>query len=168
MPRPLIERCQPDNIREFRAAAQRRFDEGLALAASGHRTGAIYLWGYTAEMIVKAAYFSLRALPAMVPIRWMPDIRAAIARGRSLGVAWPQQGEGHNVRAWADLLVMERAATGIPYAPAHFGAVVQAMGQRFERLWRETLRYHKNVAYVYEVAQIRDAAEWFVINMMIL
>src|SRR5437588_276642 len=51
MPRRLLERCQPDSIREFRAAGRQRFDDALALAAAGHRTGAIYLWGYTAEMI---------------------------------------------------------------------------------------------------------------------
>jgi len=41
------------------ASARWRFDEGMALAATGYLTGAIYLWGYCAEMTLKAAYFSL-------------------------------------------------------------------------------------------------------------
>ena len=70
MPRRLLERCRPDSIREFRAAARQRFDDGLSLAAAGRRTGAIYLFGYTAEMILKAAYFSLSGLTETDTITW--------------------------------------------------------------------------------------------------
>src|SRR5438132_12581385 len=62
MPTRLIQRCQPESIREFRASAGQRYDDGLALAGTGNRTAAIYLWGYVAEMILKAAYFSLLGL----------------------------------------------------------------------------------------------------------
>jgi hypothetical protein len=31
-------------------------------------------------------------------------------------------------------------------------------------LWRETLRYRKNYAYLYEVTQVREAAEWLLVN----
>src|SRR6202008_2021190 len=62
MPRRLIDRCQPDSIREFRASARQRYEDGLALAGAGNRTAAIYLWGYVAEMTLKAAYFSLFGL----------------------------------------------------------------------------------------------------------
>ncbi len=70
MPRRLIDRCQPDCIREFRLAARQRFDDALVLAASGRRTGAIYLWGYTAEMTLKAAYFSLIGMAETDTITW--------------------------------------------------------------------------------------------------
>ena len=62
MPRRLLERCDPDSIREFRAAARQRFDDALAMADQGRRTGAVYLWGYTSEMLLKAAYFSFGGL----------------------------------------------------------------------------------------------------------
>ena len=45
MPKRLPARWQPESIREFRASARWRFDEGMALAAAGYRTGAIYLLG---------------------------------------------------------------------------------------------------------------------------
>ena len=64
MPQRLLDRCSlDDSIREYRAAARQRFDDALAMALQWRRTGAIYLWGYTAEMILKAAYFSLIGLP---------------------------------------------------------------------------------------------------------
>ncbi|HVS34921.1 MAG TPA: hypothetical protein VMS17_05025 [Gemmataceae bacterium] len=162
MPRRLIERCQPDSIREFRAAARERFEDGLWLAAAGRRTGAIYLWGYAAEMTLKAAYFALRGVADTAVLTWNGHIQPAINRGRAapLNIAWPSQGAGHNVRAWAELLTAERSlATATAYT-APFGRDVQRSGQRIGRLWREILRYHKNVAYSHEVQQVRDAAEW--------
>src|SRR3954452_6777896 len=110
MPKRLPARWQPESIREFQASAQQRFDDGLVLAGSGRRTGAIYLWGYSAEMTLKAAYFSLTGLADTAVLTWAANIQPAIHRGRTVfGIAWPNQGQGHNVRAWAELLVLERA-----------------------------------------------------------
>ena len=49
------------------------------------------------------------------------------------------------------------------YGPG-FAAQVQGCGQRIGQLWRETLRYHKNRACLYEVRQVREAAEWLLAN----
>jgi hypothetical protein len=165
MPRRLLDRCQPDSIREFRASARQRYDDALSLASQGRRTAAIYLWGYTAEMTLKAAYFSLQGLAETATLTWLGDILPAIDRGKKMGIPWPAQGQGHNIRAWADLLVLERAATpGRAYPDPAFAALVQNAGQRIEPLWRETLRYHKNIAYPFEVRQVQDAAEWLLLN----
>lgn len=166
MPRRLIDRCQPDSIREFRLSARQRSQDGLALAGKGNRTAAIYLWGYAAEMTLKAAYFSLIGLAEDDVITVPGHIQPAINRGKAapLSIHWPNQGAGHNVRAWAELLVGVRAlAPATTYAPA-FAAQVQRCGQRIGQLWKETLRYHKNRAYLYEVRQVREAAEWLVVN----
>jgi hypothetical protein len=62
---PLIARVPRDHsIHEFRAAAGLRYWEARRLAIAGDRLAAIYLWGYTAEMLLKAAYFRLRG--------WLP------------------------------------------------------------------------------------------------
>src|SRR5205809_459063 len=124
MPKRLPSRWQPDCIREFRASAEQRFEDALALAAAGRRTGAIYLWGYSAEMLLKAAYFALLGMPETLPITVAGHIRPAIDRGRSVfQIAWPAVGQGHNVRAWAELLVAERLVAGPPH-PAPFGIEV--------------------------------------------
>jgi len=164
MPRRLLDRCNPDSIREYRAAARQRFDDALAMAGQGRRTGAIYLWGYTAEMILKAAYFSLVGLAETHVLTWKADLRPAIERGRTLGIAWPAQGEGHNVRAWAELLVSVRALSPATTYAAPFASEVQRQAQRIQQLWRETLRYRKNYAYGYEMRQVREAAEWLLVN----
>lgn len=164
MPRRLIERCQPDCIREFRVSADQRYNDGVSLAAAGRRTAAIYLWGYVAEMTLKAAYFSLTGLAPMDRITWVANLQPAINRGRvTFRIAWPAPGAGHNVGAWAELLVAERAFAGAPYTPP-FDLEVQRVGQRIWLLWRETLRYHKNFAYLHEVRQVREATEWLLVN----
>ncbi len=170
MPRRLIDRCQPDSIREFRASARQRYNDGLALVGAGNRTAAIYLWGYAAEMTLKAAYFALNGLAEGQVITVPGHIQPAINLGRAapLSIAWPNQGAGHNVRAWAELLVGVQALNpATTYAPA-FAAQVQRCGQRIWQLWRETLRYHKNRAYLYEVRQVREATEWLLVNSTLL
>lgn len=164
MPRRLLDRCRPDSIVEFRAAARQRFDDGMSLAGAGRRTAAIYLWGYTTEMTLKAAYFSLIGVADAAIVTWNGDLRPAINRGRGMGIAWPRRGDGHNVRAWAELLVAVRALT-----PAtEFALDVQRRGQRIGQFWSEILRYRRNYAYLYEVRQIREATEWLLVNSDIL
>ena len=165
MPRRLPDRWQPESIREFRASAQRRFDEGMALAVAGYRTGAIYLWGYTAEMILKAAYFALLGRGETAVLTWKADIRPEIDASRALGIVWRKSGQGHDVRAWAELLVTRRVATpGAAYLSTQFGQEVQECGQIIGQLWSEGLRYHKNLAYLYEMNQVREAAEWLPVH----
>jgi hypothetical protein len=166
MPRRLIDRCQTDSIREFRASAQQRYEDGLALAGTERRTAAIYLWGYASEMTLKAAYFSFSGLAPDDALTWSGHIQPAINRGRGAPflIAWPPQEPGHNVQAWAELLVAERAMSPGGGYHAAFAADVQAYGQRIWQLWRATLRYHKNRAYVNEVRQVREATEWFLVH----
>ncbi len=168
MPRRLLDRCHPDSIREFRVAARQRFDDALAMAGRGRRTGAIYLWGYTAEMTLKAVYFSLIGLAETAVITWKAHLQPAINKGKGMGMAWPAQGAGHNVRAWAELLVGVRALSATTAFVPPFGLEVQRHGQRIEELWRETLRYRKNHAYLYETKQVREAAEWLLVNSDVL
>jgi hypothetical protein len=165
VPKRLLNRWQPECIREFRAAARERYNDGLVLVGQGRRTGAIYIWGYCAEMVLKAAYFSITMGETDV-ITWPGHIQPAIQHGQSAHtITWPKQGQGHNVRAWAELLVAERAATaGMPY-PAAVGRQIQVHGQRIGLLWSETLRYHKNVAYMHEVTQVRLSTEWLLANL---
>jgi hypothetical protein len=164
MPKRLLERRQPESIAEFRASATARYEEALSLSTQGYRTGAIYLWGYAAEMILKAAYFRLIGR-AYADVLAMPgDINAAIANGIALGIAWPPHGRGHNVRAWSEFLVVKRATLPGAAYPTAFGRRVQQSGQTIGQLWNETLRYHKNVAYPHEVRQIRYSVEWLLTN----
>jgi hypothetical protein len=115
-------------------------------------------------MLLKAAYFSALGHGELTTLGWKTEIFPAIERGRKIFlIAWPWAGQGHNVRAWAELLVAERAALGNPY-PSPFDTDVQTRGQRVGDLWSETLRYHKNVAYFHELRKVRESVEWLLTN----
>src|SRR5437879_6241571 len=112
---PLIARTPADHsIRDFRAAAGLRYREARRLAIAGDRLAAIYLWGYTAEMLLKAAYFRLRG--------WLPtqaitltDIRDARNYAISnLHVSWPQPNL-HDLSRWCELLIEQRKQQLAPY-----------------------------------------------------
>jgi hypothetical protein len=117
-------------------------------------------------MTLKAAYFRLRGFAAARRIQAADRAQAAVD-ARALGVAWPRNANAHNPELWSELLVQSRATLGLPYpAPGGraFGVQVVANARRVYRVWRETLRYHKNVAYPHEVTQTRDAADWFLLH----
>ena len=81
-------------------------------------------------MLLKAAYFQLIGLAESDPITFPIHIQSAIHNGRTTHrIAWPNRGAGHNIMAWAELLVAERTARpGMSY-PAEFEREVQQRGQ---------------------------------------
>jgi hypothetical protein len=140
--------------------------DGISLAAAERRTATIYLWGYAAEMTLKATYFSLQGFAEDQTIT-LADLRAARAAGIALGMTWT--GNLHDLFAWANLLVRTRSATpGIAYPDALFATQVVQTARRLHNGWSETLRYRKNVAYAYEVQHAREAVQWLVTQMMAL
>ena len=72
--------CQYANFPGSNLAALRQ--DGLALVGAENRTAAIYLWGYAAEMTLKAAYFALFGLAEEEVITVPGHIQPAINRGR--------------------------------------------------------------------------------------
>ena len=169
MPQYLLDRRRPDSIREFRLAAFERFEDGRAAESAGRRTAAVYLCGYAAEMTLKAAYFAVLGFPPAREIS-IGDLAAA----RNVGIStyrilWPNPGKFHNVRAWSELLVEHRShSAGVAYPVPGFGDEVRLRGRRLEPLWSETLRYHKNIAYLHEVERVMEAAGWLLSRSLAL
>jgi len=152
----------PDCIREFRAAANERFEDGMTLALGERRTAAIYLWGYAAEMTLKAAVFAVNGFDAEKTIS-IADLAWAKNKAKDLGIIWTVN--YHNLYAWAELLVTIRATTmDLGYPSASFPTELLDRCGSLQRLWSEVLRYHKNRAYVYELADVREATEWLLAN----
>jgi hypothetical protein len=160
MPRGLIDRCQVDSIAEFWAAAAQRFRDAEAAARAGRRTGAIYLWGYVAEMTLKSAYFRAVGFAENDPVtlqhRRQAEVEARQQHFTTAGRSFP-----HDPLAWAQLLVWKRASRpGWAYPDPRFGIAVRARAVEIQTLWAESLRYHKNIAYPFEVSRVRAAVTW--------
>lgn len=158
MPKTLLDRCQPDSIREFRHAAEERFQDGIVLATAGRRTAAIYLWGYAVEMTLKAAYFETSHF-LIDQVITLQDLQQAMATAVQLGIHWP--GNLHRTDAWAQFITSMRSAVPAQnYRVPGFGSRVLAHALTVAQYWRETLRYRKNVAYWYEVERVWTSTEW--------
>jgi hypothetical protein len=155
---PLIARIAPHHtIRDFRAAARLRYDEGRRLALGGDRLAAIYLWGYAAEMLLKAAYFRLVGwLPAQaITLHDLHDAKNYAVH--HLGLHWPTI--LHDLSRWHELLVEERRLRLLPYAAA-FARSLQARVRHIYLNWREHLRYRTNHPYRGEVGRVFQAVQW--------
>ena len=160
MPRRLPDRFQSDSILEFRAAARQRSLDAIMLEAAGRRTAAVYLWGYVAEMILKAAFFEVSGFSNIQAIT-INDLRT----GLRTWAGAVSHSNLHHLGLWAEALVTLRASKpGLAYADPALGSQVTAKAHSLYALWRETIRYHKNTAYRHEIAQARDAAEWLLIR----
>lgn len=166
MPTRLLGRCQPDSILEFRLAARERLADGRAAAAAGRRTAAVYLFGYAAEMTLKAGYFNAIGFPPAQVIT-AGNLRGAAASAPSFGFLWT--GNLHSLSSWSELLVRTRGRTpGLSYPDPRFGDAVLRQVRPLEGTWAETLRYHRNVAYAHEVDLLEQAAGWLLANARLL
>jgi len=158
MPKRLVDRLGTESIRGFRSAAEVRLADGDALALAGHRTGAIYLWGYAAEMCLKAWYFEVIAFDRRRRIV-MADFRSADGRAKSLGTK--NLGKFHGLVAWAELIRAECSYLVRPLAN-WFGNQLIAVAQKVQLVWCVDLRYHDNVASAREALLTREAVGWIV------
>src|SRR5437016_4276672 len=127
-----------DTWSELERAAISRYWDGLALALgeAGHRTGAIYLLGYVAEMLIKTAYYRVRCIDALVNLQ--DELRGMPARASFLGLSW--RGNKHNLESLCRLQVEERRARGQAMQP-DLSVPLQRRIAVITRNWTETLRY---------------------------
>jgi len=154
---PLIARLSSSHtITSFRLAAGSRFQEATRLAIAGDRLSAIYLAGYAAEMLLKAAYFRLTGWSSSQAFG-KADLNAAQKHAKSMNVVWA--GHLHDLTGWSALLIAERHRAGVPY-PRSFANALQANSKKIYLNWREFLRYHPNRPFAGEVSTVLQASQW--------
>lgn len=166
MPLTLATRIGPDTLGKLEQAARRRYAEARQLVAD-EPLGAIYLFGYTIEMRLKAAYYRTVGLLPASPLdlsRKMADrlIRAQFPNATLGGRNIPA---GHNLHGWAWLLEDARATTpGAVPLPAALAKQMNAHVQNVRECWTEVLRYHANKPYDEELDAVWAGASWFKVN----
>jgi hypothetical protein len=166
MPKLLADRLpKEDSIRGYRAAARIRDEDARQLAFAGRPAAAVYLWGYVAEMTLKAAWFTLEGVLAEQDPITIADLRRAVdlAENQHL-IQWLVQGRYHAIPYWALLLTKHRIAIGKPYPDPRFGMEVEQHSVRIYARWRETMRYKKNRPYPTEVWVVCDSVHWLLAN----
>jgi hypothetical protein len=165
MPRILLNRTGDDTLLKLEAAATRRHAEARRLLPR-ERLGALYLYGYTIEIRLKAAYYRLTA----VPDGWNLDLprpgsqhsprwQAQLDIKPLVGLNKPTEA-GHHLFGWATLLIATRANHPLgAYAPDFAQRLSDHAGAAGQQ-WKETLRYRANRPYDVELNKVIDAANW--------
>src|SRR5438128_990093 len=158
---PLWQRIQlrPHSVTSFRLAASARYQEAYVLATHEHRLAAIYLWGYCAEMLLKAAYFRLQGWHLDQPISLSDLQQAKYYSTHALLFAWP--GNLHYLPGWKNLLAEERRRQGKRYSRS-FERSLHAHVKRLALHWSEALRYYEVQPFQGEVNTCRQAVEWLI------
>ena len=157
MPTTLADRLGFDTIAGFERSAPKRLEEGDFLAER-YRLTAIYLYGYAAEMILKAAYFkNLRLSPVAEIDRDTRNRAMAVARLLKL-----TSGDPHDIPGWARLLVRYKEDLGrVAYEPK-FSRKIVANAQTIYENWRPEMRYRSMSPTANNVFEVRTAAEWLI------
>lgn len=157
----LRDRLPPEvTLSEFEAAGEDRFRDGIALAKRGRRMGAIYMFGYVAEAILKCAFFRLLdyRLDTRISLGgpWRDDPRT-MAEG-DLAVAEHPEGL-HNPVFWAAMIVAVRDGLAMPLRPAiQIGLLAKA--QRIRRSWKVSMRYCRDRSTLADLREMCHDVAW--------
>ncbi|MBY0524615.1 MAG: hypothetical protein K2R98_14520 [Gemmataceae bacterium] len=153
----------PDTVDDFERAAIQRFAEALHLA-NHFPGGAVYLWGYVAEMYLKAATLRLiRGGATTAPIDPVERdaVEKMIKKDLKLHPNYAQLVRGqHNFLGWAHWLVLNKPIiSGAPY-PLQFGQDLIASAEAVYNIWDPNMRYHELAVTPAALAVVRTATEW--------
>lgn len=137
-------------------AAIERYWDGFALATGpdNRRTGAIYLLGYVAEILLKVAFYRVSNAPHHLPVQ-----RGAIQTHRD----WQGRRNLHDLVALGNVLIGQRKRNGIEFDPVFAALLIEKLFV-LDRHWSEALRYRHSMATTDELHEVYQAVEWLLAN----
>ncbi|HWE37512.1 MAG TPA: hypothetical protein VG406_13160 [Isosphaeraceae bacterium] len=158
----LAEQYQSDTIRKFENAAVQRFRDAEVLAENGRRLAAIYLYGYSVEMLLKAACCRLDGIPVNhgIDLETMKRLKSKPETNRRL------QGGGqqafivenlHDIGGWAQLMVAELMLQRPQSDRGELRRIVIAV-EEIRRRWSPEMRYRPTDPSEADLREVREAA----------
>lgn len=129
---------EQETIASFEAAAEEKYEGGFNLMATVSPGNGIYLMGYAAETLLKAAYFRIIGLAETTPIA-KQDLKNARADAMALSVTASDE-QFHSVEFWGELVIKKRAQLARPLS--HILATeLEHRTQRLTQNWFVEMRY---------------------------
>lgn len=163
----LIDHLAPDAVSRLERAAEKRFEEAELLAIRKRWLTAIYLYGYSIEMCLTAAYYRSAGFSAQVPIdRDTRHRRMAQARQlRTSSGRLLMENDPHPLAGWARFLEWQRKLSG-DLSRQHTQRLKEAVhkAERAYKHWRPELRYKTMDVTPDQLDEVRRAARWFIEN----
>ncbi len=137
-------------------AANARFFEGRDLVHRGFGGAGIYLLGYSAEMLLKSAYFRYTGIKGSAPINPLFGGVQQVANQLIPGVS---REAFHSLRFWGLLLRKIRRHENRALPP-QIDAPFVSRTRRLYQNWWVSMRYRPDQAQAREVASVLEDVEW--------
>lgn len=155
----LAAHLAPNTVLRLERAAKERYEDGERLKERNRLLAALYLYGYSVEMCLTAAFFRGVGCGANDVIS-DDDRRERMKQARNLGL---MSGDPHPLVGWAKLLERQRLSSGSA-TEAERNRLQEAVrrAERVYKHWRPELRYkvtHVNESQFDEVLQ---CVRWFI------
>ena len=154
----------PDTVRQLEQAAEKRYEDGECLRQQKRLLAAIYLYGYSVEMCLAAAYFrsagfrSDQAVDDDVRRRRMAQARQQLhLDGKPL-----MSSDAYPLVGWARLLEWQRKSCQslTPDEQNRLHEAVQNAEQVYIH-WRPELRYKLTSVSTNQLNEVRRCVNWF-------
>lgn len=163
--RNLAHHLAPDTVRQWEQSSERRFREGECLMKNKHLLGAIYLYGYSVEMCLAAAYFrSVGFRPDQVVDDDIRCFRMKQARQEKHLDGKPlMSSDPHPLVGWARLLEWHRLRLGnVPTPERNRLREAVRKAEQVYKHWRPELRYKSTNVSIDQFNEVRLCVHWFI------
>ena len=160
---PLRDRLPVDGyvtLGEYEVAGEDRFRDAMVLARQGRRMGAIYMFGYVVEAMLKCAFFRL--------LDYRPETLIRLGAGgvddpRQLGrtdLGVTEHAEGpHNPLFWARMVVELRIRNESPLSAEATRALI-SKAQRIRNNWKVAMRYCRDRSDLTDLREVWKDVMW--------
>ena len=157
----LLSRAGTDCLSKLEAAAKQRYAEARQFQENRPLI-AVYLFGYSIEMRLKAAYYHLIGLASDSPLDKPRRLAEATIKQHieSGSINTPNVPIGHNIMGWAYLLEEKRRDLGRDL-PSDFCRQMHRHARITAENWSIILRYRANKPTAKELNCVSGAARWF-------
>lgn len=148
-----------------RAACRNYLDAISLLRTHERRFTAVYLFGYSVEMRVKAAYFrTLFHVSGLATNTRIDSRRRTQELNQWSTLQLPNKPGPHDIAGWAHLLVNKRAMIASSTLAAYPPKLATEIRNRADAVyahWRECSRYRMPRIHDVELGEVREHARWF-------
>ena len=155
----LAAHLAPNTVRQLEVAAERRYEEGECLKRQNRLLAALYLYGYSVEMCLAAAYFRSAGFSLSQTID-DDTRRRRMAQARQLRL---MSNEPHPLDGCARVLEWHRHSSG-SIAPQEQDRLREAVrkAERVYRHWRPELWYKLTCVPTNQLDEVRRCVRWFI------
>ena len=146
-----------ETVQELEDASEARYRESILLLDSeATRTAGVYLLGYSAEMLLKTAYFRFVGAASSDAVADLLGAAKAASKALQLGV---DSENYHSVIFWAQLLVVSRHQEKRKLTQRMEKELLTRTEVLYRNWWIE-MRYHALNATEQEARALREEVQW--------